>query len=79
MPAAERTNLQVLRTDTATFTDLVESRRNRRDDWYKVPAGKIDLCNVPIPIARAACRGREKMNVNAALRIHPRVRLHGLG
>src|SRR4029077_9343656 len=49
MPAAERTNLEVLRTDSQTFTDLVESRRNRRDDWYKVPAGKIDLCNVPIP------------------------------
>ena len=49
VPAAERTNLEVLRTDTQTFTDLVEARRNRRDDWYKVPAGKIDLCNVPIP------------------------------
>ena len=50
VPADERTNLEVMRTDTATFTDLVESRRNRRDDWYKVPAGKIDLCNVPIPV-----------------------------
>ncbi len=49
VPAAERTNLEVLRTDSQTFTDLVEARRNRRDDWYKVPAGKIDLCNVPIP------------------------------
>jgi len=29
---------------------VVESRRNRRDDWYKVPAGKIDLCNVPIAV-----------------------------
>ena len=27
---------------------LVEARRNRRDDWYLVPAGYIDLCNVPI-------------------------------
>jgi peptidylprolyl isomerase len=50
VPAAERTSLQILRTDTPTFTALVESRRNRRDDWYKVPAGKIDLCNVPIPV-----------------------------
>ena len=53
VPAAERTNLEILRTDTPTFATLVEARRNRRDDWYKVPAGKIDLCNVPIP-ARAA-------------------------
>ena len=50
VPAGERANLEVMRTDTATFTDLVESRRNRRDDWYKVPAGRIDLCNVPIPV-----------------------------
>lgn len=45
-----RSRLEVLRTDSATFTALVEARRNRRDDWYKVPAGHIDLCNVPIPV-----------------------------
>jgi peptidylprolyl isomerase len=50
VPAAERQPIEVLRTDTATFTDLVEARRNRRDEWYKRPAGHIDLCNVPIPV-----------------------------
>ena len=50
VPDAERTKLEVLRTDTATFTALVESRRNRRDDWFKVPAGHVELCNVPIPV-----------------------------
>lgn len=45
---AERSRLEVIRTDTATFAALVESRRNRRDDWYLEPAGYIDLCNVPI-------------------------------
>ena len=50
VPKGERSDLEVLRTDTATFTALVESRRNRRDDWYLVPAGRIDLCNVPIPV-----------------------------
>jgi len=49
VPEAERVSLQVLRTDTPLFAELVEARRNRRDDWYKVPAGHIDLCNVPIP------------------------------
>jgi peptidylprolyl isomerase len=49
VPAAQRTALQVLRTDTPLFRAVVESRRNRRDDWYKVPAGHIDLCNVPLP------------------------------
>ncbi|MGB4859103.1 MAG: peptidylprolyl isomerase [Dokdonella sp.] len=53
VPVAERVALQVLKTDTPTFTALVESRRNRRDEWYHVPAGKIDLCNVPIPVRDA--------------------------
>lgn len=50
IPASERLALEVLRTDTQTFADLVESRRNRRDEWYKVPAGHIDVCNVPLPV-----------------------------
>jgi len=39
----------VLRTDTPLFAELVEARRNRRDEWYKHMAGHIDLCNVPLP------------------------------
>jgi len=49
VPEAERTPLQVLRTDTPLFDELIEVRRNRRDDFYKRPAGHIDLCNVPLP------------------------------
>lgn len=49
VPAAERTRIQVLRTDTLLFNELVEARRNRRDEWYKTPAGHIDICNVPVP------------------------------
>lgn len=49
VPETERTPLQVLRTDTPLFDQLVEARRNRRDDFYKRPAGHIDLCNVPLP------------------------------
>lgn len=50
VPAAERTPLQVLRTDSATFAQTVEARRNRVDDFYKRPAGHIDLCNIPVPV-----------------------------
>ena len=50
LPAADRVPLQVLRTDTPLFARLVEMRRNRNDGWYKVPAGHIDLCNVPLPV-----------------------------
>jgi peptidylprolyl isomerase len=50
VPAAERSNLEVIRTDTPTFTALIESRRNRPEEFFKVAAGHIDLCNVPIPV-----------------------------
>jgi peptidylprolyl isomerase len=50
IPAAERTPIQVLRTDSKTFADTVEARRNRVDDFYKRPAGHIDLCNIPVPV-----------------------------
>jgi peptidylprolyl isomerase len=48
----ERTRYEVLRTDTATFAALVESRRNRREEWFSRAAGRIDLCNVPLPARR---------------------------
>jgi peptidylprolyl isomerase len=50
VPAAERAPLEVMRTGTATFARVIESRRNRRDSWTKVPAGHIELCNVPLPV-----------------------------
>jgi peptidylprolyl isomerase len=48
-PAAQRTELEVLRTDTPTFLAYVEARRSRHEEWFKVPAGHVDICNVPIP------------------------------
>ncbi len=47
---SERTPLQLLRTDSKSFAEATEARRNRRDDFYKRPAGHIDLCNVPLPV-----------------------------
>lgn len=50
VPAEQRTKLELLRTDTQTFTDLIEARRNRQDEWYKYKANRIDVCNVPMPV-----------------------------
>lgn len=50
VPEAERVALEVFRTDTAAFTQLVEARRNRREEWFVNPVGRIELCNVPIPV-----------------------------
>lgn len=50
VPEDQRTALQVLRTDTPTWTAWVESRRNRREAFFVEPAGHVDLCNVPMPV-----------------------------
>ncbi len=50
VPAAERVELEALKTDSGTFHQLVEGRRFRKDDWYKEPAGHVDVCNVPLPV-----------------------------
>jgi peptidylprolyl isomerase len=50
VPADQRTNLEVMRTDTPAFTALIESRRNRPEEFFKVPAGHIELCNVPLQV-----------------------------
>jgi peptidylprolyl isomerase len=50
VPAEERVNLEVMRTDTPAFAAVIESRRNRPEAFFVTPAGHIDLCNVPIPV-----------------------------
>jgi peptidylprolyl isomerase len=54
VPAADRADLVALRTDSATFARLMENRRFRKDDWYKTPAGHIDVCNMPLPVRDAS-------------------------
>jgi peptidylprolyl isomerase len=44
--------LEILRTDTPAFEALIESRRNRREKWFRHAVGRIGLCNVPIPVRR---------------------------
>ncbi|WP_430390713.1 peptidylprolyl isomerase [Dyella sp. 20L07] len=56
MPAAQRPKVEVLRTDSATFTALIDAKRNRRDDFYRNPAGKIDLCSINIPVREAKAK-----------------------
>jgi peptidylprolyl isomerase len=53
VPAAERTPIEVLRTDSATFRSVLEQRRNRHESWFKLNPGHIDLCNVPLPVRSA--------------------------
>ncbi len=50
LPAAERTPIKVLRTESATFRSVLEQRRERHESWFKFNPGHIDLCNVPLPV-----------------------------
>lgn len=50
LPEGERVNLEVMRTDGAAFKQLIEARRNRREEWFLFPVGYVELCNVPIPV-----------------------------
>jgi peptidylprolyl isomerase len=56
VPEAERTPLEIFRTDTPAFAALVESRRTRTDEWFKYKVGRVELCNVPIPVREPSKR-----------------------
>lgn len=53
LPVSQQVSLQALRTDSATFAKVAEGRRNRRDAFYAVPQGGVDVCDIPLPIRRA--------------------------
>ncbi|HEY4081567.1 MAG TPA: peptidylprolyl isomerase [Burkholderiaceae bacterium] len=48
IPAAERPQLQVLRTDGKSWPALLQARRHRTG-WYVHPADHIDICSVTVP------------------------------
>lgn len=54
LPERERVNLETLRTDSATFQAVIDARRTRRDPWFLEPTGRINLCNVPLPVRQRA-------------------------
>jgi len=55
LPAAQRLNLETLKTDSPTFARLVDAKRNRHDAWYKYASGHVDVCNLKVPVrARGA-------------------------
>jgi peptidylprolyl isomerase len=52
IPTAERPRLQVLRTDTATWSNWLDARRNR-SGWFVHNPGRVDLCAVLPPVRSA--------------------------
>jgi peptidylprolyl isomerase len=58
LPESKRTALEVLRTDSATFRAVLEQRRNRREAWFRFNPGRIDLCNIPLPVRATPAASR---------------------
>lgn len=56
VPAAERIDLEVMRTDTPSFAAFVEARANRDRDGFMIGMGGVDLCNIRVPVRPAGKR-----------------------
>ena len=50
LPAQQRPDLQVLRTDSPGYARWLAAKRERREDWFVEPGGHIDLCNALPPV-----------------------------
>jgi len=56
VPEAERSRLEVLRTESASFATLLNARRTRQDDWMRVPPRHVEICNVGVPVRESPLR-----------------------
>ena len=54
LPAEQQSKLEVMRTDTQTFKDYVQSRTYRLNEWFLDKTGKIGVCNVGVPVREAS-------------------------
>ena len=60
VPESERSHLEIMRTDTQTFRDLIESRRNRHEPWFHYQAGRLEIGNVPLPVRQSKTASRNQ-------------------
>lgn len=54
LPEFPQPAFEYLDTSSESFARYAEVSANRNDDFYKVPAGGIDICNLKVPIRRVA-------------------------
>lgn len=50
VPEGERSKLEVMRTDSATYQLALDAQRYRSGPWNKYTPGHVELCNAPIPV-----------------------------
>lgn len=54
IPVAERPALEVMRTDTSTWSALVRATRNPVAPWFVYRPGHTNICNRPVPVRAVA-------------------------
>jgi cyclophilin family peptidyl-prolyl cis-trans isomerase len=52
--AGEQPKFEYLSTESQTFAAYAEAIANRRDPFFITPAGGADICNIKVPVRRAA-------------------------
>lgn len=57
LPKGEQQAFEYLSTESATFAAYAEAIANRRDPFFITPAGGADICNIRVPVRRAAVGG----------------------
>jgi peptidylprolyl isomerase len=50
LPEASRPAFEYLDERSPAFATYLKLRANRDDDFYRTPAGGVDLCNAPVPV-----------------------------
>ncbi|MEW5251718.1 peptidylprolyl isomerase [Microbulbifer sp. 2201CG32-9] len=53
LPEKERAPLQVMKTDSDSFRELIAARRHRPEDWFVYRPDYADVCAVGIPLRAA--------------------------
>ena len=54
MPASERPSFEYLDPASPAFAAWLHVKANRKDDFYEVPAGGVDICNAQVPVRKKA-------------------------
>lgn len=50
VPEAERSHLEVIRSEAPIYQKVIDAQRNRGGPWNLFSPGYVELCNAPIPV-----------------------------
>lgn len=54
LPESQRPRRERLDTHSRSFRLLMEARRHRHEEWFVDPVGRLEACNVPLPVREPA-------------------------